>query len=211
MGGGVVIRMRTAAIRSESWVIFIASVFLVIWLVIEASVLFAAEVQDIQARQEGDAIILDYALIGERGEKEAEVDVVFFLDGKEWKSSQLHVEGDYGKVKVGRGKSILWNVPMDFPNGFKGEINWKVTAKSDSLAGVWKKSCGDFWGLAITRVDGGLYNLYFCGNNGCNLAKKNTTIYDDPDTNVIDKDTMHNKKTGTTFKRCSSTPPAGLR
>lgn len=92
---------------------------------------WAAEVRNTVATQVGNHTTFIYDLIGE--EADAEVNVTITIQGKTYHASDLHLEGDIGKVKSGRGKTIYWNVLQDFPRGFSGEIVWKIVAGGEKV------------------------------------------------------------------------------
>ena len=63
---------------------------------------FAAELKNERAQQEGNRLVITYDLEGK--EKDVEVSLTITVEGKTYKSSELHVEGDVGKLKTGKGK-----------------------------------------------------------------------------------------------------------
>jgi hypothetical protein len=63
---------------------------------------FAAELKNERAKQEGNRLVITYDLEGK--EKDVEVSLTITVEGKTYKSSELHVEGDVGKLKTGKGK-----------------------------------------------------------------------------------------------------------
>jgi uncharacterized protein YkvS len=71
-------------------------------IMLSAASLHAAEVKNVQAAQVGNRVQFTYDLVGE--EREAEVIVIVTVPGGERKAADLHLEGDYGKVKPGMGK-----------------------------------------------------------------------------------------------------------
>jgi hypothetical protein len=94
----------------------------------------AAEVRNIRPDEKGGNALFTYDLVGQKGEKEAEVSVVLILDGKEYQEGDLHLTGDYGTVKVGKHKRVTWHVTKDFPDGFDGEVAYRITASSVAAA-----------------------------------------------------------------------------
>jgi branched-chain amino acid transport system substrate-binding protein len=106
---------------------------------------FSAEVKDTVVSQSGNRIEFRYDLIG--GEPEAEVTISLTLEGKEYRSSDLHLEGDIGNVKPGKGKRIYWNVLQDFPRGIGAEFGWNIVAADEPVLLPRKES-----GLATGRV-----------------------------------------------------------
>jgi formylglycine-generating enzyme required for sulfatase activity len=87
---------------------------------------WASEVKNTVARQVGNRVTFTYDLIGDKAD--AEVTVTITVQGKSYQTSNLHLEGDFGKVRTGRGKTIQWNVLQDFPKGISGTIVWEIVA-----------------------------------------------------------------------------------
>jgi hypothetical protein len=83
-----------------------------------------ADVKNVVAKQEGERIVFVYDLEGDSGS----ADVVFSLtvSDRTYKSTELHIEGDYGRVTVGRAKALYWNVLEDFSKGYAGKIDWEI-------------------------------------------------------------------------------------
>ncbi len=94
----------------------------------------AAEVRNIRPGEKGGNAVFTYDLVGQKGEKEAEVSVVLILDGKEYQEGELHLAGDHGTVKVGKHKRVTWQIKKDFPDGFDGEVAYRITASSAAAA-----------------------------------------------------------------------------
>ncbi len=67
----------------------------------------SAEVQNVRPPQAGNRILFEFDVVGE--EPETEVTVTVRVGDKTLSSEQLHLEGDFDKVRVGRGKRIYWN------------------------------------------------------------------------------------------------------
>lgn len=95
-------------------------------LLLSVAYSWAAEVKNIVAGQVKNRAAFTYDLIGE--EADAEVTVTITVGGKTYQASDLHLEGDFGKVATGHGKTIYWNVLQDFPKGFSGTIAWEIVA-----------------------------------------------------------------------------------
>ena len=96
--------------------------------------LWAAEVYNVQARQEDQKIIFVYDLLGD-GESEL-IAVEIKLKGKTYSSDMLsHLSGDFGPaVKTGKGKNIRWDLLKDIPEGFRGQIDWQIAAIRPSVS-----------------------------------------------------------------------------
>lgn len=92
-----------------------------------ATFLSAAEVKNLDANQVGNRVLFEYDVVGDKDE--AEVIFTLTIDGKTYTTENLHLEGDYGKVKMGEGKKIWWNVLQDFPTGYAGNIEIELVAK----------------------------------------------------------------------------------
>jgi formylglycine-generating enzyme required for sulfatase activity len=87
---------------------------------------YAAEVKNVTAKQVGNRMLFEYDLVGD--EPDAEVNVTIMIKGQSYPMEKLHLEGDFGKVKTGRGKKIWWNVLQDYPRGVSGDVEWEVVA-----------------------------------------------------------------------------------
>jgi len=97
-------------------IVFFGLVFAVFFV----SIVDAAEVKNAISRQVGNRMVFSYDLVGK--EKEAEVTLTITIKGRKYPSKDLHLEGDYGKVRPGKGKKIYWNVRWDFPRGLHGHF-----------------------------------------------------------------------------------------
>ncbi|MEN6423126.1 MAG: formylglycine-generating enzyme family protein [Smithella sp.] len=86
----------------------------------------AAEVKNISSKQVGNRVQITYDLIGD--ENEADVDVTVKVGGKDYKATELHLEGDLGKVRPGQRKTVWWNVLQDFPRGLDQNVSFDVAA-----------------------------------------------------------------------------------
>ncbi|MFZ4437856.1 MAG: formylglycine-generating enzyme family protein [Syntrophales bacterium] len=119
-------------------------------IIFSAANLHAAEVKNVQSTQVGNRVQFTYDLTGE--EKEAEVTVNLTVPGGDRKAADLHLEGDVGKVKPGRGKVIWWNVLQDFPRGLNSEIAWEITAGGQAFTDAAT-------GMEFVFVKGGCYQM----------------------------------------------------
>ncbi len=111
---------------------------------------FAAEVKNVTARQEGNRMLFEYDLVGD--EAEAEVQLTVTVKGQEYPMDKLHLEGDAGKVKVGKGKKIWWNILQDFPRGYAGDLEWELVAGA-------KKFKDSITGMEFVFVKGGCFQM----------------------------------------------------
>ena len=110
----------------------------------------AAEVKNTVVRQVGNRGQFTYDLLGD--EPEAEVDVTLTIQGKEYKAADLHLEGDCGKVKTGRGRVIWWNILQDFPRGLGAGVKWRV-----EVGGKEFKDAAT--GMEFIRIKGGCFEM----------------------------------------------------
>ncbi len=111
---------------------------------------FAAEVKNVNSRQEGNRMLFEYDLVGD--ESDAEVQLTVTVKGQVYPMDKLHLEGDAGKVKVGKGKKIWWNVLRDFPRGVAGDVEWELTAGA-------KKFKDPTTGMEFVFVKGGCFRM----------------------------------------------------
>jgi len=106
----------------------------------------AAEVKNTVVRQVGNRGQFTYDLLGD--EPEAEVDVTLTIQGKEYKAADLHLEGDCGKVKTGRGRVIWWNILQDFPRGLDAAVKWRGEAGRKEF----KDAATGWIGVAVQEI-----------------------------------------------------------
>jgi len=125
-------------------------VFMLMIFFLAATTVFAAEVKNISSKQVGNRVQFTYDLTGD--ENEAEVDLTVKVGDKDYKASELHLEGDIGKVKPGRGKTIWWNVLQDFPRGLDQDIACEITAGG-------KVFTDPTTGMQFIFVKGGCYQM----------------------------------------------------
>ena len=112
--------------------------------------LHAAEVKNTVSRQVGNRVQFTYDLVGE--EREAAVTGQLTGPGQDRTTADLHLAGDVGKVRPGRGKVIWWNVLQDFPRGLNSEIAWEITAGGQSFTDAAT-------GMEFVFVKGGCYEI----------------------------------------------------
>ncbi|MBI5750493.1 MAG: formylglycine-generating enzyme family protein [Nitrospinae bacterium] len=111
---------------------------------------FAAEVKNVTAKQTGNRLLFEFDITGDEGE--TEVNVAITLKGKTYTNKDLHIEGDFGKVKTGKGKKIWWNLLQDFPRGHAGDIEWEITAGGKDFK-------DPVTGMEFVFVKGGCYQM----------------------------------------------------
>lgn len=102
------------------------TILLFILLFLTAFAAQAAEVKNVVSRQVGNRVQITYDLIGD--ENEAEVDVTVKVGDRDYKASELHLEGDMGKVRPGSRKTVWWNVLQDFPRGLDQNVSFDIAA-----------------------------------------------------------------------------------
>jgi hypothetical protein len=132
---------------------------LLLVLLLAAKALDAAEVKNVRVQQTGNRGQFTYDLVGD--EAEAEVVIVITVQGKSYAASDLHLEGDLGKVRPGRGRTIYWNILQDFPRGLNAEIAWRITSGggADFTAGGVADFTDPLTGMEFIRVNGGCYRM----------------------------------------------------
>lgn len=111
---------------------------------------FAAEVENLDVKQLGNRVLIEYDIVGD--EDETEITVLVTAGGKDYTADSLHLGGDYGKVKAGKGKKIYWNVLQDIPRGLSDEVTVEV------LAGG-KEFKDTATGMEFIFVKGGCYQM----------------------------------------------------
>jgi formylglycine-generating enzyme required for sulfatase activity len=113
-----------------------AGVFLLVTLWV-APLLYAAEVGHTVVEQENSRIVFRFDVAGP--EVETTVRLVITVKGKNYDSESLHVEGDVGRIKTGKGKKIYWDLLKDFPDDPQGKFDYTIEAES-ATAPVPKRS-----------------------------------------------------------------------
>ncbi len=110
----------------------------------------AAEVKNIASKQAGNRVQITYDLVGD--ENEAEVDVTVKVGGKDYKAAELHLEGDMGKVRPGKRKTLWWNVLQDFPRGLDQNVSFDVAAGGKTFKDAAT-------GMEMVFVKGGCFQM----------------------------------------------------
>jgi len=121
-------------------------------LFLACNVLHAAEVKNENVRQVGNRILFEFDVDGDYNE-DAEVNLTLTIKGKNYSADQLHLEGDRGKTKTGKGKKIYWNVLQDFPRGLNTTVHWDLTAGGGKLVK------DPTTGMEMIFVNGGCYQM----------------------------------------------------
>jgi|GEM_PF-7010132 hypothetical protein len=113
---------------------YVAVIALVLGLLL-ASVAQAAKEKKVEARQEGNRLVFRYELEADGSETESDVTLTLTIDGRTYTQKDLHLEGDIGKVPVGKGKILYWNILQDFPRGLSTGIWTGSFLPSTALGG----------------------------------------------------------------------------
>jgi hypothetical protein len=84
-----------------------------------------------------------------------------------------------------------------------------IPSKSHPMAGFWKSSPADNFGLAISPAEGKFYSVSFCGPGGCfkpGTYRPNTPLVGDEDYKVVSKDTLlvRGQDGWSTYKRAAN-------
>lgn len=84
-----------------------------------------------------------------------------------------------------------------------------IPSTSHPMAGFWKSSPDDNFGLAIAPAEAKLYSVSFCGPGGCfkpGTYRRNTPLMGDEDYKVVSNDTLlvRGQDGWSTYKRASS-------
>jgi len=79
-------------------------------------------------------MLFSYDLVG--SENEADVTLTITIKGKKYRAKDLHLEGDIGKVRPGRGKKIYWNILQDFPRGLHGSLEADLESGGGPIRGM---------------------------------------------------------------------------
>jgi len=113
---------------------------------------FAAEVTNEKVRQVGNRVIFEFDITGDQGE-DSEINLTLTIKGKTYTMDKLHLEGDLGKTKTGKGKKIYWNVLQDFPRGLTTSVEWNLSAGGGKLVK------DPTTGIEMAFVKGGCYQM----------------------------------------------------
>ncbi len=127
-------------------------ILIVICIFVCLSTLHAAEVTNEKVRQVGNRVLFEFDVTGEPNE-DSEINLTLTIKGKTYPADKLHLEGDYGKTKAGKGKKIYWNVLQDFPRGLSTRVEW------DLSAGGGKLVKDPATGMEFVFVKGGCYQM----------------------------------------------------
>lgn len=117
--------------KSGRWIQWVG--LFVLFLVLPGQALWAQDVQDVQAYQQGKNVIIEYDLEGDN-QVTFDVDLRLSRDGgKTFGYAPTALSGAVGSgIPPGDGKEIVWAVLQDFPDGIKGEeYQFKVLAEQE--------------------------------------------------------------------------------
>jgi formylglycine-generating enzyme required for sulfatase activity len=126
-------------------------ILIILLFLCAAQPLWAAEVKNVTDALVGNRGQLTYDLVGK--EAEVEVGITITVGGKEYRATDLHLTGNLGKVKPGRGKIVWWNILRDFPQGLDTDVVWSITA-GDSMAFTYAAM-----GMEFVFVKGGCFEM----------------------------------------------------
>ena len=85
---------------------------LTILLFLSVSQVLAAKIENERAAQAGKRVQFTYDLTG--SEADADVGIIITVQGRKYRTTDLHLEGDVGRVKIGKDKVISCNVLQVF-------------------------------------------------------------------------------------------------
>ena len=121
--------------------------FTSISLLLFVSMLWAAQIQNVQSTQVGENIQITYDIAESNNLQQFEVVVFCSIDGKENTIPLKEVSGDVGSSVIGSGsKIILWN-PIKELGGIHGKVKFKVVANPTKLL---KTTEGRLDGMTVT-------------------------------------------------------------
>lgn len=103
--------------------------FITFYLLLIQLQIFAQSIENVQAEQKGDSILISYDL---QGTKDPVIIRAYLSNdgGKSYDASPIKsVTGDVGEVKPGSGKKIYWNVLAD-EDYLQGNVAFRVKAEN---------------------------------------------------------------------------------
>ena len=103
---------------------FMSAAALLCWLMSSMLPAAAAEVKNVEIQKVENRLMFTYDLEGE--EKDATVSVFVTVGDKTYPARQLHLEGDLGKVRIGRNRRVIWYVLNDFPQGVYQPVSVEI-------------------------------------------------------------------------------------
>lgn len=126
------------------------SLFVLLMILCAVSTASAADrIQQVQALQQGNRMVLEYTLTGD---KPSTVSFSVTVNGQKYTADKLHLEGDVGKNIAPGKRRLVWNVLQDFPRGLRGQVDWSLTAGGGSLTDPTT-------GMEFVAVPGGCFQM----------------------------------------------------
>jgi hypothetical protein len=91
--------------------------------------LFAGDVANLKTDYSPSRLVIEYDIAGSVPGTPHSIEVLMELNGKSYRSNMLSMSGDFGNAVVaGRGKRIVWNHPLDFPEGLESVFICRVNS-----------------------------------------------------------------------------------
>ena len=116
-------------------------------LLLLVNMAWAAQVENVQSKQQGTNIEISYQLVDANPLQQFEVFVFCSIDGKEIAQSLKEVTGAVGKTVIGGGtKAILWNPIKEFGQ-LHGKVVFKIIANPIQLL---RTTTGRLDGMKVT-------------------------------------------------------------
>ena len=84
----------------------------------------AAEVKNIEIKKVDNRLLFTYDLEGE--EQSALVSVFVTVGDRTYPAKHLHLEGDVGRVRLGKNRRVTWYVINDFPQGVYQPVSVEI-------------------------------------------------------------------------------------
>jgi hypothetical protein len=109
--------------------IFRPFVAFVTFIILFPAVVPAAEVINLKTDFSKSRLVIEYDLIGRRGEKDFGVDITLVVNGTTYTANMLTISGDFGTmVPLGTSRKITWLHREDFPEGLETKFKCIVNA-----------------------------------------------------------------------------------
>ncbi len=148
-------------------------ILLIIFSLLFITKTFAVEVRNTGYIKQGSYIIFSYDLYAEDNEEDAIVFFTLKIGNKIYSPDKLHIKGDFGKLKIGKEKKIIWNAIKDFPLGIPPFFDYQITAAGKTFK-------DPFTGMQFVRVRGGCFEMGdFFGDGDSNERPVHEVCVDD--------------------------------
>lgn len=121
-----------------------------------ATTAFASNLGRESASQRGNDVVFSFDVDGSRNET-VNIELTLTINGREYSAQNLHLSGDIGQVKAGKGKKITWDVLKDFPGGISGNVDWSLSLR-EKIAGQAVLIKGTCFGMGDAQGDPGADN-----------------------------------------------------